>query len=414
MVSILRLSVAVSLGKQKCIRLIPRSLLEKVKRTTVEDGDSRVMVVRRRSSRLSPSLPSSCPYLGLDVEVGLPPIGEVVESIEVEAEDGDSSEMQVMPSTASEAEDDGHQGEEDGKLVSSSMPFLRPISRIESIQGGSSSPSSGSPPLSPAAAANFCQNALDAGGQASVWSLSLPPLAEVDRDDVQVADSLVVRSSPEGFSLSCSDGGQMVGEGLAGEHGGGDMVAGEVLPEPLSTVCTFPFPLSCAVLSSPMEDGSLTLPMEGRDVHGDDVGQITVIGSALIGVNAVGCTVSGCAHSPWSVCCAALKVGLEVPPTQIAGGDVLPATATGCVSHYSVQCDDDGLGVLVGSVGGGKVSEEDRVLPLAREALRPQPTDGLRQPSSAPVEPASAVEGGSGQDGCSEDRSYAHVGQADR
>ncbi|GAB2288118.1 hypothetical protein Dimus_022462 [Dionaea muscipula] len=54
---------------------------------------------------------------------------------------------------------------------------------------------------------------------------------------------------------------------------------------------------------------------------------------------------------------------------------------------------------FVGSVGGGKVSEEGRVLPMAREALRPQPTDGLRQPSSAPVVAVSVVEGGSGQDG---------------
>ncbi|GAB2296353.1 hypothetical protein Dimus_030475, partial [Dionaea muscipula] len=70
--------------------------------------------------------------------------------------------------------------------------------------------------------------------------------------------------------------------------------------------------------------------------------------------------------------------------------------------------------LLDGSVGGGSVSEEGRVLPVARKALRPQPTDGLQQPSSAPVEPASVVAGGGGPNGCSGGRSCAHVVQVDR
>ncbi|GAB2302462.1 hypothetical protein Dimus_036472, partial [Dionaea muscipula] len=58
-----------------------------------------------------------------------------------------------------------------------------------------------------------------------------------------------------------------------------------------------------------------------------------------------------------------------------------------------------------------------RVLPVAREALRPQPTDGLRQPSLASVEPVSIVEGedeGARQADVELSRSYAHVVQADR
>ncbi|GAB2302738.1 hypothetical protein Dimus_036733, partial [Dionaea muscipula] len=38
-------------------------------------------------------------------------------------------------------------------------------------------------------------------------------------------------------------------------------------------------------------------------------------------------------------------------------------------------------------IDGGVVREEVRVSPSAREALRPQPTDGLWQPPSSPVEP---------------------------
>ncbi|GAB2296336.1 hypothetical protein Dimus_030459 [Dionaea muscipula] len=67
-----------------------------------------------------------------------------------------------------------------------------------------------------------------------------------------------------------------------------------------------------------------------------------------------------------------------------------------------------------GLCGGGMVSEEARVLPVAREALRLQPTDGLWQLSSAPVDPVSVVESRGGQDGYSGGRSYAHVVQVDR
>ncbi|GAB2275929.1 hypothetical protein Dimus_010675, partial [Dionaea muscipula] len=68
--------------KQKSERLLPRSLLEKMKRVTVEDGKFRVRVVCRRSSRLTPSIPSASPDLGDGVEDGLSPIEEGLESIE--------------------------------------------------------------------------------------------------------------------------------------------------------------------------------------------------------------------------------------------------------------------------------------------------------------------------------------------
>ncbi|GAB2288122.1 hypothetical protein Dimus_022466 [Dionaea muscipula] len=55
--------------------------------------------------------------------------------------------------------------------------------------------------------------------------------------------------------------------------------------------------------------------------------------------------------------------------------------------------------LLSGSVspaGVGLVSEEGQVLPVAREAVRPQPTDWLRQPPSSPVKPVIGTEGGVG------------------
>ncbi|GAB2299761.1 hypothetical protein Dimus_033814, partial [Dionaea muscipula] len=51
--------------------------------------------------------------------------------------------------------------------------------------------------------------------------------------------------------------------------------------------------------------------------------------------------------------------------------------------------------VAIGGHGnGGVVREEARAPPVAREALRPQPTDGLRHPPSSPVVPVSGVDGG--------------------
>ncbi|GAB2302470.1 hypothetical protein Dimus_036480, partial [Dionaea muscipula] len=68
--------------KQKSVRFLPRSLLEKMKRATEEDDEFRVRVECRRSSRLSHSLPPTSPDLGVFLEDGLPPIVEVMESIE--------------------------------------------------------------------------------------------------------------------------------------------------------------------------------------------------------------------------------------------------------------------------------------------------------------------------------------------
>ncbi|GAB2302766.1 hypothetical protein Dimus_036760, partial [Dionaea muscipula] len=86
----------------------------------------------------------------------------------------------------------------------------------------------------------------------------------------------------------------------------------------------------------------------------------------------------------------------------------LGAVVNSCVPLLPLSCDSVGL------CDGGLVSEEARVSPVAREALRLQPTDGLRQPPSSPVVPVSGAEGGVGKDGTYGCRSFAHVVQADR
>ncbi|GAB2273149.1 hypothetical protein Dimus_007954, partial [Dionaea muscipula] len=68
--------------KRKSERLLPRSLLENMKRATTEEGEFRVQVACRRSCRLSHSLPFTVPDLEVVLEDELSPIAEVVEAIE--------------------------------------------------------------------------------------------------------------------------------------------------------------------------------------------------------------------------------------------------------------------------------------------------------------------------------------------
>ncbi|GAB2267758.1 hypothetical protein Dimus_002739 [Dionaea muscipula] len=57
----------------------------------------------------------------------------------------------------------------------------------------------------------------------------------------------------------------------------------------------------------------------------------------------------------------------------------------------SLPCLHSLLASAVDTPADGFVREEVRVLPSARGALRPQPTDGLWQPPSSPVEPVSEI-----------------------
>ncbi|GAB2268477.1 hypothetical protein Dimus_003434 [Dionaea muscipula] len=82
--------------------------------------------------------------------------------------------------------------------------------------------------------------------------------------------------------------------------------------------------------------------------------------------------------------------------------DVLPAAVEGNPRTEIFG----GLSDYLGLCGGGLVSEQGRVSPVARGALRSQPTDGLRKPLSSPVEPVSVVAGGVSQDGRSGGHSY--------
>ncbi|GAB2302279.1 hypothetical protein Dimus_036294, partial [Dionaea muscipula] len=93
--------------------------------------------------------------------------------------------------------------------------------------------------------------------------------------------------------------------------------------------------------------------------------------------------------------------GNVVADSVHASGSVVAAS----LHASSVVADKLGCGIL-GVGKGGAVSEEVRAASGARETLRSQPTDGLRQPPSSPTGPESGVEGGG--------RSYAAAVRPDR
>ncbi|GAB2278874.1 hypothetical protein Dimus_013548, partial [Dionaea muscipula] len=243
----------------------------------------------------------------------------------------------------------------------------------------------------------------------------------------QVASKLspvaeMVSSSPEVFSLSVHDDAQEVSDGLAGEHGGGAMVAGDVLSEPLYTVC----PLPC--LLSPVD---LTSKSEGRAVDGVDVGKgfellkkPALIGGAAVGSAVIGCAFQACSSSSTELpfladasdtigqvvsanadggklieAVASISKAGVVQPMSVFGRDGVASLIGLCGQPFSysvMSCCPDECGSEAKESGEGLVSKEDAAPPVTGAALRPQPTDGLQQPPLALVEPALVVGQGPG------------------
>ncbi|GAB2288115.1 hypothetical protein Dimus_022459 [Dionaea muscipula] len=260
------------------------------------------------------------------------------------SEEGVASEEAVTAPVAEDTSD-----LEDGLPELSLVPDLKTTLEDDGREGASSSSISGSPVLSPAAAVRFCQAAIVAGGHDLARSVSSSLLVSGEIGS-RIADS--VSSSPEVFSLPYPDSVQEVGDGLA---------LGDLGEAAEGGVCT----VAASEVAAANEDCSR-------------FGGIAAPGTAMMIPITLG--------------------GDGLLPIVSTDGVVVSANVT--VSHPSKFIATAGYidngGMVSVNEGGGMVSEEGRVLPMAREALRPQPTNGLRQPSSAPVEPVSVVEDGGG------------------
>ncbi|GAB2270705.1 hypothetical protein Dimus_005576 [Dionaea muscipula] len=364
------------------------------------------MVERRRSSRLSPSLPSSSLDLGLDAVVGLPPIGEGVESIEVMAEDGDSSELKVSPSTATESED-GESTEapvtsskeeklldsEGKRLPTARAPILNPIFEIEDPILGSMTDSPAWEALSHSEEGLPDVRASDDVGVLPRASLGrTSPLSRSGADVEDGAGCETCLAPIQRSAMVKSLGDAVVSAIPVSSLSGGT-------PASRAQVNSFP-----CVLSSMMEEDGAT----GQDcgvVTGDGGQRVLVVssvpgqgGSTSIVVQSEMETAGLAQAVTAEICTSSGQFSGYPPQMELHRDSPFPDGGTRPVVE-GMLCGPN-LPLSCGTVGqgdGASVSEEVRGAPVAREALRSQPTDGLRQPLSFPAMPESGVEAQPGE-----------------
>ncbi|GAB2283820.1 hypothetical protein Dimus_018307 [Dionaea muscipula] len=327
-------------------------------RATATDGEFRVHVACRRSSRLSPSISSTGDPLSgpaLDPEKACSPADGFVS-------EGASSSME-----AEECSDLG-----DCLLDSSPLLILSPIPEELGLSEVSSSPISGSSTLSPATAVLLCHDAIVDGGQLQVSSLASSCLGA----GIGGLDAEVGEASREAFGVV---------DGLFdddGDRGGVDLSVGGALADGVEQT------------ASEVAMGAAMVVMSGEAqafVPSSDDIQNTAKGAG-------GAVAYAGSLGEFSV------VVESVPPAQ----SVNPSIAVILGNCMSVPESDPHDVILSHSLtpllvadlcrndGGGMVREEGRDPPVAKEAVRPQPADGLRQlPRSSEVSlTVSAARGG--------------------
>ncbi|GAB2302929.1 hypothetical protein Dimus_036922, partial [Dionaea muscipula] len=358
------------------------------------------MVERRRSSRISPSLPSSSPDLGSVAEVGLSSMDEGEESIAVKAEDGDSSEMKVTPSTATESE----VGESTEAPVTSSKEEKLLDSDGEHL------PASRASILSP-----ILENEDPLLGpllDSPAWEAlphsegGLPGVRASDEEGVLPRASLGNSSPPSRSGADVGDGGGFE-TCLA-------PIRCSALAESMGVAVVSDFPVSSlpggtndsraqvssftSVLSSMM--GEEDAPGQDCGVMIGDVGQRVSVVSFGPGQDG---STSSVIHSELETdgvaqpaiaesCLVSGHISGHPPQLELHRDSPVPVGGTRPVDAgmlggpiLPLSCG------MVGRGDGASVSEEVRGAPVAREALRSQPTDGLRQPPSLPAVPESGA-----------------------
>ncbi|GAB2278856.1 hypothetical protein Dimus_013530 [Dionaea muscipula] len=337
-------------------------------RATSTDGEFRVHVACRRSSRLSHTLPSTGP--DPVPEPSLVP-GEASSSDVRDVSEGDVPSEEVAD--CSDLED----------CVPDSVPLvvLSPISEELGLSEASISPISGSSTLSPATAVLRCQDAIVDGGQLAVSSHVSPCLGagvgrrvaekgDASRDAFGAADgpfdvdggrggvdSAVGRRV--GHTALCSAGSygggvvQGCGDGLSIDDAG-VVLSPSVVPEVAKIQ-------ACHEVSSIVDSVSSfadSLVGEVGELHTVKHGQCPLIAGSSI-------DVAGQPFCASSVPLLGVARSVEAIHT---GAPLLPNVAA---VH----------------IGGGMVREEGRDPPVAKEAVRPQPADGLRQLPRSSEEP---------------------------
>ncbi|GAB2278829.1 hypothetical protein Dimus_013503 [Dionaea muscipula] len=229
---------------------------------------------------------------------------------------------------------------------------LRSIPEVKvMLEGSMSATSSGSSTLSPATAVLLCQDSI-----AAVFH------EEERLQLVRSESSYSISSSSMDDPASMPPGVRERVAASGGEQGGGASIGGVDVPG---------FTECLPNLSSP----------ENFEHHGSE-------DAAVDAVDCGGQTLLVNASSPFPGVSVVQNVGSgslgesRAVAASPNGGPLLPLFAT-------VDIDIGGMENV-----GGLVREEDRVSPVVREALRSQPSDGLRQSPSSSVLPVSGAESG--------------------
>ncbi|GAB2301815.1 hypothetical protein Dimus_035841, partial [Dionaea muscipula] len=282
------------------------------------------------------------------------------------SEEGDPSEAVVTSSEADEPSD-----LDEGKMISTHVFELRPIVEDFGMPADSVSPDSGSPVLSPVAAVRYCQATTDACGLDMVSSRPSFSLGAVvsggHRDGAMVDPQVAVVRLCQADSEACGDdlvwspNSSRLGELIRGQRGDGAAMG---VVQVFDSGCVEDAAMD--VGGGDVEIGSA--PCVSECVDGDVLLPIGAYRDALCTAME---TICPCPSS--STCIAVTNVGGGVVIDAIQTMDTVRLRAAPLLSNISG-----------GDVGfGGTVSEEVRVATVAREALRSQPTDGLRQPPSS-------------------------------
>ncbi|GAB2276076.1 hypothetical protein Dimus_010815 [Dionaea muscipula] len=105
-------------------------------------------------------------------------------------------------------------------------------------------------------------------------------------------------------------------------------------------------------------------------------------------------SLDGCIDCPSVGECHLLPDSVRSGECNVVSAAAIPMRAVAEFSGKDGMVREEGSRCFIHD--GGLVSEEDMVTPVARAAVRPQPTDGLRQPPASSVKPAVVVRSGLG------------------
>ncbi|GAB2303061.1 hypothetical protein Dimus_037053 [Dionaea muscipula] len=363
-------------------------------RATAMDGEFHVHVACGRSSRLSHTLSSTGPD-------PLPEPSLVPEEVS-SSEDGDVSEGAVTSEEVADSSD-----LEDCLLDSTPLLHLSPIPEELGLSDASISPIFSSSTQPPATAVLLCHDAIVAGGHPAVSSLASPSLGA----GVGVRDAEVGEASRDAFGAV--DGLLVVD----GDRGGVDLAVGHGVGH--TALCS----------AGSYGDDSGAVPLAGGGVvqgsggvlsindAGEAFSQSVVPEVAQIpakGANGVEQSMrpSDATENPGDfMVWAPSQLRVEGDGGEQGAGNatvlnILPALVGSYAPVSGPDCDPHVFGgpVVLGDSpcypdeeklspslaplvvadmcrigGGGMVREEGRAPPVAKEAVRPQPADGLRQ-----------------------------------